>query len=253
MNKINLLKPKARILFKIKDLDFSNYKKPRGFKVSDLGRLSIVYSAAFALIILMLNFPILFQRGGYVMNNFTDRDEILETQLLSDYYHSLEEKKRLVIPVEAEENLVFEDSLYIPKTNIRAPIIVGQSSDGAAVLEDLKKGVVMYPGSSMPGKEGSTVILGHSSSNLPWNDYSSVFSLLQNLEVGDLIYVKYRNEFFVYSVGNKLTGSVFTLSKADLSGDLVLSSCWPVGSDKGRIVIVSNLISRFNDQALTLK
>ena len=35
MNKINLLKPKARILFRIIDLDFSNYKKPKGFKVSD--------------------------------------------------------------------------------------------------------------------------------------------------------------------------------------------------------------------------
>ncbi len=60
--------------------------------------------------------------------------------------------------------------------------------------------------------------------------------------MGDLVYVNYADQHYVYEVNSKKTGSVFSLSNADMVGDLILSSCWPVGTDKGRIVIVANLV-----------
>lgn len=207
-----------------------------------LARLLTVFLVSFVLVMTVLNVQAITQQAQYVMNMFSDRDEISETEFLLNFYHNLEDEKRSQIPIEAEENLIAENSIYIPKTNTRAPIIVGRSKNSQDILEDLKNGAVIYPDSSLPGQGGTTSILGHSSSNLPWNEYSNIFSLLYKLEAGDLIYLKYEGDFFVYQVGKKMTGSVFTLSKADLGGDLVLSSCWPVGTDQGRIVVVANLV-----------
>lgn len=246
MRAINLLKPKAILVFVKKDTNLlvSKKNKSEGLKMV---RLAVVYSTAFVVIMLVLNSQYLFQRTEYFRNQLSDRDEILETRLLSDYYHQLEEKRRSIIPAEAEENLTEDNSLFIPKINIRSPIISGRSTDSDSLLEDLKSGTVIYPGSSLPGTSGSTVILGHSSSDFPWTQYSNIFSLLYKLEKGDLIYLRYGGEFFVYSVGEKKTGSVFTLSSADIDGDLILSSCWPVGTDKGRILVTADLIERLSN------
>lgn len=200
-----------------------------------------MYAVSFAVVMVVLNVQAISQQAGYVRNQFSDRDEVLETQLLSNFYRELEVERRSIVPVEVENYLIADNSILIPKTNTRAPIIWGRSTNPDAILEELKNGTVLYPDSSLPGQGGTTVILGHSSSNLPWNEYSNVFSLLHKLEAGDFIYLKYRGDFYVYRVDQKLTGSVFTLAKTDIQGDLVLSSCWPVGSDQGRILITAAL------------
>ena len=78
----------------------------------------------------------------------------------------------------------------------------GSDQNTSKILKDLENGVLMYPGSAMPGK-GGTVIVGHSSSNSPWNKYSNVFSLLNRLQVGDLIYISHNDKNYVYTVSNK--------------------------------------------------
>jgi LPXTG-site transpeptidase (sortase) family protein len=228
-----------------KDLNFLIVEKKKILSKIQIVRLITVYAVSFGVVMTILNVQAISQQAGYVRNKFSDRDEVLETQLLSSFYHNLEEKKRNIIPVEVEDSLVADNSIFIPKTNTRAPIVAGRSTDSRDILEDLKSGTVLYPDSSLPGHGGTTVVLGHSSSNFPWNEYSNVFSLLHKLEPGDLIYLKYQGDFFVYRVGQKMTGSVFTLAKADIKGDLVLSSCWPVGSDQGRILISAELHGSF--------
>lgn len=216
----------------------ANYPITKG----QLVRLLTVFLVSFAVVMTILNAQAITKQAEFIMNKFSNQDEIAETEYLLNFYHNLEDKKRSLIPVEAEENLIAENSIFIPKTNTRAPIILAKSENTQDILEDLKNGVVLYPDSSSPGQGGTTSILGHSSSNYPWNEYSNIFSLLYKLEAGDLIYLKYEGDFFVYQVSKRMTGSVFTLAKADLGGDLILSSCWPVGTDQGRIIIVANLV-----------
>ncbi len=246
MNRRQILKVGENFILRRKDPNFLVAPKRQNAPLTkkQVGRLLLVYSVSFALVFTLLNAQAITQQANYVKNSFTDADEVLETQLLSSYYHRLEDKKRSVIPIEAEANLTGDNAIYIPKTNTKAPIVAGRSTDEKVILEQLKGGTVIYPGSSIPGSGGTTVILGHSSSNFPWNEYSNVFSLLYKLEPGDLVYVKYQGDFLVYRIGQKMTGSVFTLSKADIKGDLVLSSCWPVGTDKGRILVTANLIEK---------
>ena len=244
------IRPNGSILLRRKDLNFLVTRKRENLMLtrSQLARLLMVYVVSFALVITLLNVQAITQQANYVKNNFTNSDEVLETKLLSDYYHQLEQKKRSVIPVEIEENMAEDNSLFIPKTNTKAPIVVGTSTSENIILEELKSGTVIYPGSSLPGSAGTTVILGHSSSNLPWNQYSNVFSLLHKLEPGDLVYLRFQGDFLVYRISQKMTGSVFTLAKADIKGDLVLSSCWPVGTDEGRILVTANLIDKLSQE-----
>lgn len=238
---INFLKPKTSITL-----------SPR----PSVLRLVSVYLSAFMIILILLNFAVITDSMAYMRNKFTNYDEILETELLIATYNKEEPFSTVpsieTLPIAVANNkptysvtpspVVIQSKSYIsiPKINIKAPIVIGASTNVSKILKDLESGVLMYPGSAMPG-QGSTVIVGHSSSNSPWNKYSNVFSLLNRLETGDLIYINHNDKSYVYTVSIKKTGSVFSLSNADMSGDLILSSCWPVGTDKGRILISATL------------
>lgn len=211
-------------------------------------KLTSVFVVAFIIVFTLFNLSMITDTFAFMRNKFTDYDEVLETQLLMAKYHK--EEQLPIFPssntVSANNRLTYsvtpidKNSIYIPKINVKAPIVIGTSIDTNRLLKDLERGVLVYPGSALPG-HGSTVIVGHSSSNYPWNKYSNVFSLLSRLQTGDLIYINYAEQQYVYKVSDKKTGSVFSLANADMTGDLILSSCWPVGTDKGRILISATL------------
>lgn len=134
--------------------------------------------------------------------------------------------------------------IYIPKLNVKAPIIWSQSPDNFS--KDLESGAIHYPGTSLPGQNGVSYISGHSSSYV-WNKskYSYIFSRINELSAGD--------EFFV-TVG-KTDGKTISLRYVvtgkkeykpddqaqftDGEGESVvnLSTCWPLGSTARRIVV----------------
>lgn len=243
--------------------NFINFLTPKthirsGSRPSIL-KLASVYSTAFMVVLVLLNFAVITNSMAYVRNKLTNYDEVLETELLITTYRQEEvfsaTPSTALFPIAvavtnvnkptysiAPSSVIVSGKSYIsiPKINIKAPIIIGTSTNTSKILKDLESGVLMYPGSAMPG-QGNTVIVGHSSSNSPWNKYSNVFSLLNRLQVGDLIYISHNDKNYIYTVSNKKTGSVFSLSNADVSGDLVLSSCWPVGTDTGRILVSAML------------
>lgn len=143
-----------------------------------------------------------------------------------------------------ESNIAYaqtDNSISIPKVGINAPIIRSKTTDAKTILNDLIGGVVLYPESSLPGNSGTTVIIGHSSSNLPWRKYSSVFAPLSKLSRGDLIHVKFMGRDYTYVVENKYTGTVNDLQTRGINDDLVLGTCWPIGDDKERILITASL------------
>jgi len=132
--------------------------------------------------------------------------------------------------------------LYIPKLNIKSPIITSQTADSKSLLTLLNSGVIIYPGSAMPGNAGSTVVIGHSSSNISSSKYGKVFAGLNKLVGGDQVFVHYNNKDYIYTIVSKNTGSVKELSALGLNNDLILGTCWPIGTDKERIIVTADLI-----------
>ena len=92
--------------------------------------------------------------------------------------------------------------LIIPKLNVDVPVAFGIDID--EVMSAMNYGVAQYsiPGANaLPGQIGNLVITGHSAGDIySSNPYKFIFSGLERLEVGDLIYVNYESTRYTYQV-----------------------------------------------------
>jgi len=151
------------------------------------------------------------------------------------------------VPLEAQTANILE----LPEFGIKAPIWKIDTPDLKLIYKKLKQGVVLYPGSALPG-QGYAIIIGHSS-QYPWQSgkYKSVFSLLSELQKGDKIYVYWEQKPLVFEVqekkiflpwpkGNEITETIFPPENKPI---LILQSCWPVGVAYKRVAVKTILIS----------
>ena len=100
-----------------------------------------------------------------------------------------------------------ENKLIIPKLNVDVPINFGIST--SEVMEAMNHGVAHYRingASAYPGEVGNFVVMGHSAGDIySSNQYKFIFSGLERLEVGDIIYVHYNSVRYTYKmVGNEI-------------------------------------------------
>ncbi|MFA6135981.1 MAG: class E sortase [Candidatus Paceibacterota bacterium] len=150
--------------------------------------------------------------------------------------------------------------LIIPKIEIDVPIISPQNSSTAAVLAAMEDGTALYQGSSEPGEKGRSVILGHSS-RATWyrGNYATVFSLISQLNVGDMFYILTQDKKFTYRVfrnqvlspyqanqlfaGPVVYGGMSNQNLISAGSEIDLVTCYPVGSASNRTVIQAELIA----------
>ena len=231
-------------------------KVPAPPKPTSVKSLVAIFVVAFVIILAILNAPTLIKTIAYPFSHSTESDNEQLTQQYRDIY-GYDKHPELItaaiaatiaptphpLPVsgttgQSQLNAV----ISIPKINVSAPVIQVSDSTDATILGALKKGVVLYPGSTNLGQPGMAVIVGHSSSNLPWTTYSSIFSLLGNLQPNDLIYVTVGSTQYTYRVRAVQKGSAQQLIDSGLAGDLIVSTCWPIGTDANRIAVSASLI-----------
>jgi len=231
-------------------------KVPTPPKPISVKSLVSIFLASFVIILLILNAPTLVKAFVYPFTHSAESDNEQLTQQYRDIY-GYEKRPELITAVQAAASAQVAHPLItpgiinqaqldavisIPKINVSAPVIqVGDSSE-ATILGALKNGVVLYPGSANPGQTGTAVIIGHSSSDLPWTDYSSIFSLLGKLQPDDLIYITVGNTKYAYRVRTIQKGSAQQLISSGLAGDLIVSTCWPIGTDANRIAVSASLV-----------
>lgn len=139
----------------------------------------------------------------------------------------------------------WETYVYIPKINVKAEIVFPDTTDPKELLKWLEKGVIDYPDAARFGADGVSILLGHSSA-YPWyrGNYGSVFALLEKLQPGDEVIVVSRGYKYLYRVsGSKIVvPKDFKVDDPDGKSHLWLMSCWPVRTDKLRIVVATDLI-----------
>ena len=138
------------------------------------------------------------------------------------------------------------DSVSIPKIGIEAPLIVSTASQDKELEGLLKKGVVFYPESVMPGETGVTVVLGHSAPpGWPKINYDWVFTRLNELKPGDEIFIYFNHRKYPYKVLNKLIlkrgDEIPGIDLSEQKSFITLLSCWPPGVDNKRIAIQAEL------------
>lgn len=132
--------------------------------------------------------------------------------------------------------------LSIPKLKISNAVVTVGSMD-------LKKSLVQYPQTALPGQLGNTVIFGHSVLPQFFNpkSYLTIFSTLYKLEQGDEILIDYDNVQYEYIVDE-----MFEVKPTDLSvleqrfdqKNLTLITCSPPGTYLRRLIIKTSLSAK---------
>lgn len=141
--------------------------------------------------------------------------------------------------------------IIYPRLGINAPIIFPSSNDDVQVLAALDSGTSYFPGTSLPGSSGNTVILGHSSGEW-WkkSDYKYIFAPLEETVVGDKIQINYLGKKYLYQVYNRKVVEPTEVSVLQQTPDdiLTLITCTPPGTAWKRLIIQAKLQTYYDKQ-----
>lgn len=124
--------------------------------------------------------------------------------------------------------------------------------------EDLSKSLIQYPGTVPPGKEGNTVVFGHSILPQFYNpkNYIAIFSTLPTLEEGDVIKIDYDGVSYKYSVEDMfevLPTNLQVLNQGQGNSYVSLITCVPPGHPlKPRRLVVRAKIVPPGESALRI-
>lgn len=140
--------------------------------------------------------------------------------------------------------------LSIPKISVGAPVVRAKGNSNAHVLAALEEGVGLYPDSNLPGQPGGrAVILGHSS-RATWyrGGYATIFALLSKLKPNDTFTIKHGDTNYRYEVVSQQTltpheTNVFLARPISDNSEVVLITCYPIGSSSKRTVVLGKLIN----------
>ena len=147
-----------------------------------------------------------------------------------------------------------EPRLLIPKLNIDVPIRFEVQLDD--VMSAMNNGVAHYRitgASAYPGEKGNFVITGHSAGDVySSNPYKYIFSGLERLDNGDLIYVNYNSTRYTYRVIKKDVVEPSNVAALVVNTDkplLTLVTCTPLGTSRYRLLVTAEQISPSTDTA----
>lgn len=145
--------------------------------------------------------------------------------------------------------------LLIPKLNVDVPVFFNISNDTATINNAMNHGVAQFkiPGAdAMPGQIGNLVISGHSAGDIYSNNqYKFIFSGLERLVDGDLIYVNYNSVRYTYKVYKRETVEPTNVAALVYKVDkpiLTLITCTPLGSDRYRLLVMAEQINPSYEQ-----
>jgi LPXTG-site transpeptidase (sortase) family protein len=197
---------------------------------------------------ILLKYFFVFFLIGFFIFNWQKVYWVFNWQALSGLFSEFLSQRKIDFPkistsqIDQQTTTSQENILEIPKFNLKAPIVLAGPNE--KIEKALNHGVVLFPGSALPGKPGQTMILGHSAPpNWPNIRYDRVFSNLNQLEEGDEIFVYFQGEKYRYLAKRKIfLKKNEELPKTESSKNfLFLISCWPPGKDLKRIAVEAEL------------
>ena len=196
----------------------------------------------------LLKYFLIFFLLSFLILNWGRVSFIFNWQVISQFLKTPFEKKiekEISQPEEKKfEYSEKENSIEIPKIEISAPIVFVKSEKEIEI--GLDRGVVLFPGSALPGQKGKIIIEGHSApAGWPKIKYDWVFSRLSELEEGDEVGLNFNHQKLNYYVTQKIfLNRGEEIAPKDLTNSdniLLLISCWPPGKDLKRIAVEATL------------
>lgn len=157
----------------------------------------------------------------------------------------------LIVDPSANPNVGPEPKLIIPKINVEVPVDYSVSGlTEAQIQTSLRDGATHYnlPGANaVPGQNGNTIILGHSSNDIfNQGKYKFVFVLLDRMQPGDTFYLNYQSKRYIYKVTDVkvIDPTQISALQTDASKPVAtLVTCTPPGTALKRLVVFGDQIS----------
>lgn len=185
--------------------------------------------------------------GKSYFENLSKNADSLQYQGLFTYDPTTKSSKEVIVDRNYNKNMY----LSIPNieiNNIRITPNV-ESSNESVYDKYLKFGLAHFQGTPLPGDGGNSFIYGHSAvqsffskhSNLP----ETIFTKLENIDIGDMVEITREEEVYKYIVRNKKIVSPEDFSILKTQGDketVTLMTCWPLGAGIKRLVVVAERI-----------
>lgn len=143
-----------------------------------------------------------------------------------------------------EQEKYWNDSwIVIPKLKVEAPInypSVEEYDLEWVIIKLLEKWVAHRPETQLPDQSWNFFVIGHSS-NLPWikSKYNNIFASIWRLKEGDIVKVYYKWRVLTYKM---YTSFIVPPEAVDVYWyipwyNLTLMTCWPVWTDKDRLIV----------------
>lgn len=197
---------------------------------------------------------ILFYLGNLLLISALVYGGYLYTPMVKAFYSykftKAETKSETIATQKIEIQKSDEYFIQIPKILAFSKVVENVSPfDQSEYLKILKQNLVAQskesdkPGS---GNGKMTYVFAHSStSELEDIRSNAVFYLLGELEIGDLINLKYHGQEYKYKVYEKKVVSPKQLEYLNYHDEnkevLILQTCWPIGTDWNRLLIFAEL------------
>lgn len=154
-----------------------------------------------------------------------------------------------------------QSRIIIPKINVNAPVVYNLTNlDEGSSQKALQQGVIHYPvagATAVPGQQGNTVLLGHSSADFfaPGN-YKFVFVQLNRLKQDDLFYLDYNNTRYTYKVIRTKVINPDQIRELNIGTNkpyATLVTCDPPGTISRRLLIIAEQVSPNPNSSQTIQ
>lgn len=202
-----------------------------GSAIFPILKFQIEYSLKFNQIINPLSTKFYNRSGNILGDNTTDYTQ------LSNWFVSDNQSTATSTFFTSQSSSTY--SISIPKLKIiNAEVDIGSM--------DLKKSLIQYPKTALPGQLGNAVIFGHSVLPQFFNpkSYLTIFSTLYKLKTGDEILVDFDNIHYKYVVEEMFEVQPTDLSVLEQRFDsrtLTLITCSPPGTYLRRLIVKAKL------------
>lgn len=121
-----------------------------------------------------------------------------------------------------------------------------ESSKESVYNQYLKNGVAHFKGTPLPGDGGNSFIYGHSAVESFFSRHKdlpeTIFSRLNDIDIGQKVFVSRENDVLEYVVRNKkiVDPEDFTILQPVQNKETVtLMTCWPLGIGTKRLIVVA--------------
>jgi LPXTG-site transpeptidase (sortase) family protein len=154
------------------------------------------------------------------------------------------EKKKIVIDEDYSEYIYLSiESVGIDSIRVTPNV---ESVDEDVYNEYLKHGLAHFKGTPLPGDGGNSFIYGHSAIQSFFSKHQNlaetIFTRLEDIEVGDSVSIKKDGKILKYKVKQKKIvepDDFSILANYDEKETVTLMTCWPLGIGSKRLIVVA--------------